>query len=580
MGNYELNRLNNNEFEHLVQALTTKIFQYEGIVFGTGRDGAREATFEGTCALPDEEKITGYFVVQAKFKDCTTLHDKQDWIWAKNQFIKEMEKFQDIKRDLRTPNIYLFFTNIQFTAVSKSGGRDQIEEFVKTYNSLIPTIKIYGYDEINKMLDNNRDVATSYASFILSGDILQSLYESIHIKDNQDKNILYRFLNKDFDEDLFSKLEQANELTDQKINLEKVFVDLNIDGDGLSEEEDKKFVNYCISIGNRSLKDNQYKMVFIGGPGQGKSTVTQYLAQIYRAYFLNSYKTTVTEQVKNFIEENIDTDKQPNCYRFPIRIVLSHYSEWLNREQKDGRSYSVLSYIQDRIEYRADQKLSEFGNFRLFLEKLSFLFIFDGLDEVPSTSNRDDVIAEIDSFINYELKNIKCDAMIIATTRPQGYSNEFNQNKFKHFKLDDLDDKTCLEYLEKLVNNTVSSSDERTYQLEVLKEALETEVTSNIMRTPLQATIMAILVKSGGKPSKDKFSLFNDYYMTMLKREKQKNVLKIISQHEDYINEIHYRLGYKLQISSQTQEHSSSFLDINDFKTLVEEYFTGMTPVL
>ena len=211
MGNYELNRLNNNEFEHLVQALTTKIFQYEGIVFGTGRDGAREATFEGTCALPDEEKITGYFVVQAKFKDCTTLHDKQDWIWAKNQFIKEMEKFQDIKRDLRTPNIYLFFTNIQFTAVSKSGGRDQIEEFVKTYNSLIPTIKIYGYDEINKMLDNNRDVATSYASFILSGDILQSLYESIHIKDNQDKNILYRFLNKDFDEDLFSKLEERTE---------------------------------------------------------------------------------------------------------------------------------------------------------------------------------------------------------------------------------------------------------------------------------------------------------------------------------------------------------------------------------
>lgn len=573
MGNYELDRLNNSEFEHLVQALSTKIFNYNNIVFGSGTDGAREATFEGNCTI-NEDSTSGYHVIQAKFKECSSSKDKQDWRWAKKEFEKEMDKFRNKERALRTPNAYIFFTNIKFTAVSKTGGRDKIEEFKKTYFPLIPNIRIYGYDEICKFLDNNRDVATSYSSFILPGDILQELYQFIKINDKKDHKILYKFLIKEFDEDLYSKLEQANELTDKKINLEKVFVDLSISRDNLLEDDSQKFVQFCIDTGNRIWKDEQYKMVFIGGPGQGKSTVTQFLTQIYRAYLLKSLNGKLPEQVKNFIDYNIDADKQPKCYRFPIRIILSDYSEWLNDQKKYGSSYTVLSYIQHRIEYRADEKFSCFGNFRIFLEKLSFLFIFDGLDEVPSTSNRGEVITEIDNFINYELKTVSCDAVIIATTRPQGYSNEFDQSKFQHFQLNELDDETCLKYLENLVSNTANSDDDKTRQLKILKEALGTEVTSNIMRTPLQATIMAILVKSGGKPSKDKFSLFNDYYQTMLKREKQKHVLKIISEHEDYINEIHYLLGNELQLSSQRQENSSAYIEILNFKDLVEKYFT------
>jgi len=573
VGKYDLNRLNNSEFENLVQALSVKMFNYESIIFGAGPDGAREATFEGACTLPNQGTTNGYHVVQAKFKECFTKLDKQNWNWAKNEFAKEMDKFKSIQRGLKTPDVYVFFTNIQFTSVHKTGGRDKIENFKKGYISLIPKIIIYGYDDICAFLDTNRDVATTYSSFILSGDILQELYSSIQIQNKKDQQILYRYLSKEFEEDLYSKLEQANELTDQKINLDKVFVDLNILGDNLGEEDNVKFVSHCINLGNNTFKDKQFKMVFIGGPGQGKSTVTQYLAQIYRAYFLSVSKINLSQNVKSFLKNHIDADKQPKCYRFPIRIVLSDYAEWLNREKNKGLSSSVLSYIQYRIQYRADENFSNFGDFRVMLEKLSFLFIFDGLDEVPATSNRNEVIIEISEFINFELHTIHCDALVIATTRPQGYSNEFDKKHYTHFTLGDLDSETCFEYLKKLLSNTLDSGDERTRQLKILKEALDTEVTSNIMRTPLQATIMSILVKSGGKPSKDKFSLFNDYYITMVKREKQKNVFKIISEHEEYINEIHYRLANRLQLISQKEENSSSYLNINDFKVLVEDYF-------
>lgn len=564
MGNYNLDRLGTNEFEHLVQALSTKIFKNQNIVFGSGRDGAREATFTGKSSFAE-----GYHVIQAKFKDD---FESQDWKWAKQQFQKEMNKFKNETRDLPTPDVYLFFTNIQFTAVSKVGGRDEIEEFKKEYIDFIPNIMIYGYDEICKLLDNNRDVATSYASFILSGDIIQELYNHMNITNSRDNDILYRFLNKEFDENLYSKLEQAGKVTDDRINLERVFVDLNISGDEI--ETGDKFINFCLDIGNSSLRKEPYKMVFIGGPGQGKSTITQFLTQVYRVKFLETFQNkTLSDNIQSF-KKQISKCSEPKCYRFPVNIILSDYSEWLSREKEKDKSYSVLSYIQYRIQKRADDEFSEFNNFRSLLSSMSFLFIFDGLDEVPTTSNRQEVIVEIDNFINYELKSSNCDAMVIATTRPQGYSDEFSrEKKFKHFELDDLDRETCLEYLDNLVKNTVHSNDEIVKQLKILRETLDNEVTANLMKTPLQATIMAILVKSGGKPSKDKFSLFDDYYKTMLKREKQKNVLKIIGEHEDYINEIHYKLGNTLQLTSQEMEHTSSYLDMHSFKSLVEEYF-------
>ena len=275
MGKYNLDRLGNEEFENLVQALSTKIFNNQNIVFGSGRDGAREVTFDG-----QSEMGNGYHVVQAKFKDS---FESKDWEWAREQFKSEIKKFKDKKRDLPTPDVYIFFTNITFTPVSNVGGRDKIEEFKKEYLDFIPNIIIYGKDDIYKLLDNNRDVATTYASLIFSGDIIHELYTHLQIKKSRDTDILYRFLNKEFDENLYSKLEQAGNVI-ERVNLDKVFVDLNISGDeiadfhlskdGLYEDENEKFVSYCLKIANKTWKKEQYKMVFIGGPGQGKSTVT------------------------------------------------------------------------------------------------------------------------------------------------------------------------------------------------------------------------------------------------------------------------------------------------------------------
>jgi hypothetical protein len=49
--NYDLNRLNPIEFEHLIQSLLKKIIGQGTITFGQGPDGGREATYEGIHSL-------------------------------------------------------------------------------------------------------------------------------------------------------------------------------------------------------------------------------------------------------------------------------------------------------------------------------------------------------------------------------------------------------------------------------------------------------------------------------------------------------------------------------------------------
>jgi hypothetical protein len=44
MANYDLDRLGDKEFEHLIQALLKKIIGAGTITFGDGPDGGREAT--------------------------------------------------------------------------------------------------------------------------------------------------------------------------------------------------------------------------------------------------------------------------------------------------------------------------------------------------------------------------------------------------------------------------------------------------------------------------------------------------------------------------------------------------------
>src|SRR5262249_23494215 len=67
---YRLNALGDAEFESMVQALLKAVIGSGTITFGAGKDGAREATFEGPAPYPSESNHwSGKWIFQVKFHD-------------------------------------------------------------------------------------------------------------------------------------------------------------------------------------------------------------------------------------------------------------------------------------------------------------------------------------------------------------------------------------------------------------------------------------------------------------------------------------------------------------------------------
>jgi len=581
---YNFDALNPRDFEHLIQSLARKILGNGLITFGDGPDGGREATFEGKAPFPGEADCwEGNWIIQAKFKSRAAKEtNKSACDWVKKQFQQEMKKFTSRKVKVGIPHNYLFFTNVVLTPTAGTGCRDQMEELVRQYTKKIPHIKVFGYDDLCGFLDNNRDVATAYSSFILPGDILQKLYDILMDAGTTDKNhcqILGRFLETEFRDDLQSRLDHAGKLTSDKIHLEKVFVDLYATKDGIAskEEEQKRFLETCITIGNTRLQPDaeEGRFVLTGGPGCGKSTMTQFLCQVYRAYFLKNLDTCATSlpELDGFIADfQRIIPVTPTCFRYPVRIILKDFAAWLVERKKQDKNHSLLMYLKYKIEKKGDGDTIEIKDLRQLLGKLSFVFIFDGLDEVPQSSNREEVLAEIRNFIEIDIRRSDCDALIIATTRPQGYTNEFDRTRYTHLTITDMQEEDCFKYLERLLMAIEPVDGEREKHLDILKRALAHDVTVSLMKTPLQISIMAILVKSGGEPPRYKYDLFTEYYNIILKRERQKNVCAILCENPEYIDHIHNQLGFTLQLAAEQSENPAAHISHDEFRDLVSTY--------
>ena len=164
---YELDRLGPDNFEHMIQSLIRGLAGISTIVFGDGPDGQREASIENAnFHIAGTKTVYGRTIAQAKFKS-PDGKDK-DWDWLRKNLKQELDGF---KTKTKThphiiPETYLFFTNIVLTPVLDKGIRDKSDKLISEYRDIIPNIIILGADDIRTLLENNREVARSYSSFM------------------------------------------------------------------------------------------------------------------------------------------------------------------------------------------------------------------------------------------------------------------------------------------------------------------------------------------------------------------------------------------------------------------------------
>ena len=197
----------------------------------------------------------------------------------------------------------------------------------------------------------------------------------------------------------------------------------------------------------------------------------------------------------------------PGCRRFPMRIVLSEYAAQL----AERRDLSIIQQIANQLNTRTNADLSATDIHR-FLEQYPFLLVLDGLDEVPPSSNRDRLLASIRDF-EVDIAACSMDSVLVVTTRPQGYNDDLSSKYYRHQVLTLLDPAVALTYGTQLAQVRFGGDpDRRDKVVDRLTAASRHAATSRLMQSPLQITIMVLLVDQYGHPPEERWDLFSQYY--------------------------------------------------------------------
>jgi hypothetical protein len=200
--------------------------------------------------------------------------------------------------------------------------------------------------------------------------------------------------------------------------------------------------------------------------------------------------------------------------------------------------------------------------------------VFDGLDEVPSDV-KDLVAGEVRHFIDNILVECSADALTVCTSRPQGYAGQFADLEAPIIELSSLSPQQALNCAKPLLEIERSSEESQIY-FNTLRAAVESPSVREIMTTPLQAHIMAVVVRDGGRPPERKWQLFNNFYQVIKKREANRNLpnkklAKLLREGDLLLKALHNRLGFELHSRAETSRGAQTSLKRSELQDLVHE---------
>ena len=618
MPDYDLSRLSPRSFEHLVQALASKVLGPGIVVFGDGPDGGREATFERKVPYPNTaDQWDGYGVVQAKYRPRLT-GSKEDGDWAVSQLQAEIDKYLDPESKFRKPDYFIYATNIVLTPASGRGSKDRALAVLDSFReqSSLKDSAIWDYDQLRTFLDGCEDVRKAYAAYITPGDTLETFVSTLMPRPADMHKTLVMFLERELLTDECVNLEQAGHSIDDHIPLASVFVDLPIqneplvvgaalfDGDRIADEDldtcrgtvdpphrdgfikdlltaaaerlDPISLGLSVISGNleaSNARPSRGRFVLIGGPGQGKTTLTQFICQIFRTAIISQKPGhTISPEVQTAlttIQQHCDLEgiNHRVVPRFPFKLLLNDFASALSNSQV----HSVAGYLVRQINRRTECNLSV-DDLRRFLAEYPSVIIFDGLDEVPASSNRDQVMAAIRDFW-IDATNATADILSIATSRPQGYNEDFSPMYYQHRQLAELSSQLGWHFAQRLAEVRYRSDEDRKQKVLIrLERAFGDDSTARLMRSPLQVTIMTALVDRVGQPPQARWNLFHQYYEVIYDREVERSIPAsgILRDYQPDIKAIHNQVGLILQIESESTGSTDAKLSRDRFVALVE----------
>ncbi|MBP2339034.1 hypothetical protein JOF41_005212 [Saccharothrix coeruleofusca] len=597
--------LNEHTFQQLVQALL--VAENPKIVsFPIGMpDGGRDA-------MLTDPQTGGSVVYQVKFaRDPAKIADP--YAWLTKAIDGEVAKVQLLAE--RGITEYVLVTNLKGTSHLDAGLMDKALSYLR--NQLGVPSRIMWRDDLDRRLDNNFGLKLRYPQLLNGPDILRLFWEAPDFAkdDKRRKTALQAYLRDQYERDRTIRFKQVELLSSSLLDLfidvpaipsqhRKRIVDLEpfqeasysiyrsskgskirpanvIEDGGNANDADDEFFRYTtwgdpkLAVGaadlltNADFTNSASRIVIEGAPGQGKSTLSQYLAQVQRIRLLN----------KESERRSLPTPHSNAPIALPIKLELRDVAGWLRGFDPWTREVSSQHGEAPTLEAAIAGHISRFSGGQQFtvsdlvaiMSERPVILILDALDEVADLTDRQEVVSQIEAFAErHQDRHNKI--VIIVTSRPTAISNapSLPYSKFYHLTLGAITGKIATEYAHKWAKVRRLPSKDARELIETLEDKLQSPHMAELAKNTMQLTILLSLMVARGSSLPDKRTeLYTAYLEQFLNRESEKS--PDVRDNRDLLLDIHGYLGYYLHAQAESRRGTGR-ISVTDLRALLRDY--------
>jgi hypothetical protein len=250
------------------------------------------------------------------------------------------------------------------------------------------------------------------------------------------------------------------------------------------------------------------RIILEGGPGQGKSTLTQMLTQVYRSLII--------DPASEYKAHTYRIDEA----RLPIRIELRLFAEWLGTSDR-----SVEQYIAELFSKDSGGAQVTVEDVHTLTQKQSLLLIFDGLDEVGSDSLRDEVVAKIAAAVSRFETDAQADLRVIVTSRPPAIAGRLDAlSGFTRMHLLPLNERKVDLYVDRWTQVQCSDSGDRERVKTSFEKRKAEDHVAALAKNPMQLSVLLHFIRLKGEAFPDRRAeLYREYFKTVIDRDVEKN---------------------------------------------------------
>lgn len=272
------------------------------------------------------------------------------------------------------------------------------------------------------------------------------------------------------------------------------------------------------------------RIVLEGGPGQGKSTITQMAAQMYRTLLLRH--TPVSARHTRW--------RQLCKVRFPFRVELRRFAEWISGTEQG----TLEQYIAVMVGRDSGGTTVTVEDVHAVVSRSSVILLLDGLDEIGGDRLRDRVLDSIMESVNRFETALNADLRVVLTTRPPALTGRRDRLEgFTRTVLSPMESGRIDDYLSRWLAAQITTTEERERIKGSFDGRRDDPHVEALARNPMQLSVLLQFIHLKGDAFPDRRAeLYRDYFRIVIDRDVEKS--PELRTNRDLIEGLHAFLGF------------------------------------